>query len=121
IISSGTPSNPPSIVYSSSNVIGGAVPGSGNVISANHGHGVHISGAGATRNLIEANLIGAAPGGGYLFGSARPGNAADGIRIEDASYNQVGGLLASDGNVISSNQGAGVIVTGASAIGNTIT
>jgi Calx-beta domain len=120
ILSSGTASNPSSIVYSSSNVIGGAVPGSGNVISANHGYGVHISGAGATRNLIEANLIGAAPGGGYIFGNARPGNSADGVRIEDAPYNQVGGLAAADGNVISSNQGAGVYLTGASAIGNAI-
>ena len=108
ILSSGTASNPSGIVYSSSNVIGGAVPGSGNVISANHGFGVHVSGVGSTRNLIEANLIGAAPGGGYIFGNARPGNAADGVRIDDAPYNQVGGLAAADGNVISSNQGAGV-------------
>ena len=65
-------------------------------------------------------MIGAAPGGGYIFGNARPGNAADGVRIEDAPYNQVGGLAAADGNVISSNQGAGVYITGASAIGNAI-
>ena len=55
ILSSGTASNPSGIVYSSSNVIGGAVPGSGNVISANHGYGVHMSGVGSTRNLVEAN------------------------------------------------------------------
>ena len=46
-------------------MIGGAVAGSGNIISANHGYGVHMSGVGATRNLVEANYIGAAPGGGY--------------------------------------------------------
>ncbi len=65
IESSGTAANPSSIVYASSNIIGGAVGGAGNLISANHGDGVHIVGVGATRNLVEANYIGAAPGGGY--------------------------------------------------------
>ncbi len=120
IESSGSAGNPSSIVYSSSNVIGGAAPGSGNIISANHGYGVHVSGVGATRNLVEANYIGAAPGGGYVFGDGQPGNAADGVRIDDAPDNQVGGLVSSDGNVISSNQGAGVYVTGADATGNMI-
>ena len=120
IESSGTASNPSGIVYSSSNVIGGAASGSGNVISANHGYGVHIIGVGATRNLVEANYIGAAPGGGYAFGNGQPGNSADGVRIDDAPDNQVGGLAAADGNVISSNKGAGVYVTGADATGNAI-
>ena len=75
---------------------------------------------GATRNLVEANYIGAAPGGGYVFGNGTPGNAADGVRIDDAPDNQVGGLAATDGNVISSNQGAGVFITGADASGNAI-
>ncbi len=120
IESSGTPGNPSSIVYSSSNVIGGAAPGSGNIISANHGYGVHLSGLGATRNLVEANYIGAAPGGGYAFGNGRPGNSQDGVRIDEAPQNQVGGPAAADGNVISSNKGAGVYVTGADAAGNSI-
>jgi Calx-beta domain len=120
IESSGTAGDPSNIVYSSSNVIGGAAPGSGNIISANHGYGVHLLGVGATRNLVEANSIGGAPEGGYVFGNGRPGNSADGVRIDDAPDNQVGGLTAADGNVISSNQGAGVYVTGADAMGNTI-
>ena len=69
IESTGMASNPAGIVYSSSNVIGGAVSGSGNVISANGGYGVHLVGVGATRNLVEANYIGVAPGGGYVLGS----------------------------------------------------
>jgi hypothetical protein len=120
IESSGTAGNPSSIVYSSSNVIGGAAAGSGNIISANHGYGVYISGVGATSNLVEANYIGAAPGGGYAFGNGQPGNSADGVHIDDAPENQVGGPAAADGNVISSNKGAGVYVTGADAIGNSI-
>ena len=70
IQSTGTATNPSSIVYASSNVIGGAAAGAGNIISANHSYGVHIVGVGATRNLVEANEIGAAPGGGFQFGSA---------------------------------------------------
>ena len=73
IESSGSAADPSSIVFASSNVIGGAAPGSGNIISANHGYGVHLIGVGATRNLVEANYIGAAPGGGYAFGNGRPG------------------------------------------------
>ena len=44
------------------------------MISANLSDGVHIEGVGATRNLVEANYIGVAPGGGYLFGNGQPGN-----------------------------------------------
>ena len=94
IESSGTASNPSSIIYASSNIIGGAVAGAGNVISANGGDGVHIEGVGATRNLVEANYIGAAPGGGYVFGNGQPGNAGDGVFIDDAPDNQVGGAVA---------------------------
>ena len=120
IESSGTASDPSDIVYSSSNVVGGAVAGSGNVVSFNDGYGVHLSGVGATRNLVEANYIGVAPGGGYVFGTGNPGNSEDGVRLDDAPDNQIGGPVSSDGNVISSNQGAGVYVTGADALGNSI-
>ncbi len=120
IDSTGTASNPASIVYASSNVIGGAVGGAGNVISFNDGAGVHIAGVGATRNLVEANYIGAAPGGGFVFGTGDSGNDADGVWIDDAPDNQVGGGVASDGNVISSNAGNGVDVTGVDATGNTV-
>ena len=120
IQSSGTVGDPAGIVYSSSNVIGGAVAGSGNVISVNKGYGVHISGVGATRNLVEANFIGVAPGGGQLLGTGNPGNSADGVRLDDAPFNQIGGPAPGDGNVISSNHGAGVFITGADAQGNTI-
>jgi hypothetical protein len=120
IESLGTAGNPSSIVYSSSNIIGGAVPGAGNVISTNFGYGVHLVGVGATRNLIEANYIGVAPGGGYIFGNGDPGNHLDGIRIEEAPDNQIGGPTTADGNVISSNVGAGIYITGNDATGNNV-
>jgi hypothetical protein len=120
IESTGTAANPSGIVYSSSNIIGGAAAGSGNIIAANHSYGVHLVGVGATRNLVEANYIGAAPGGGFKFGNAQPGNLADGVRIDDAPDNQIGGPVSSDGNVISSNQGDGVDITGADGNGNRV-
>ncbi len=40
--------------------------------------------------------------------------------IDDAPDNQVGGPIAGDGNVISSNQGNGVNITGVDALGNTV-
>ena len=61
------------LIQSTSNVIG---DGAGNVISANQGYGVHVEGIDATRNLIESNYIGAAPGGGYPLAVAIPATAA---------------------------------------------
>jgi CSLREA domain-containing protein len=116
IASSGTASDPSGIVYASSNTIGST--GAGNLISDNAGAGVHIMGVGATRNLVEGNNIGLAAGGGYVFGDAQPGNLGDGVWIDDAPDNQIGGSSA--GNVISSNAGNGVDVTGADALGNTV-
>ncbi len=118
IESSGTAGDPASIIYASSNVIGGRA--GGNVISANGGDGVHLVGVGATRNLVEANYIGIAPGGGYRFGNGDPGNLGDGVKIDDAPDNQVGGPSSSLGNVISSNHGNGVEITGVDALGTTI-
>ena len=94
IESSGTAADPASIVYASSNIIGGAVAGAGNLISANHELTAStLRASGATRNLVEANYIGLAPGGGYVFGNGQPGNLADGVWIDDAPDNQVGGPI----------------------------
>ncbi|MGA7499297.1 MAG: Calx-beta domain-containing protein [Isosphaeraceae bacterium] len=115
--------------YGSSNQIGGPVPAAGNLISANLSHGIRISGPVATRTIVAANIIGLGPGGGYAFGTGNPGNGdyGDGVLIEGASDNQIGGPTASWGNTISSNFGSGVFITdlgsGASvarSIGNTV-
>src|SRR5271157_1967065 len=113
------------LVLSSSNAIGSS--GAGNVISANGvadvslmDAGLHLEGVGAFLNLVQGNLIGIAPGGGYKFGTGNPGNIGDGVFIDDASLNQIGGLTASLGNTIASNHGAGVHITGVSATGNVV-
>ena len=104
-------SQPADIQYASSNYV------LNNVISANASHGVRISGVGANLNLVQGNFIGVAPAGGYLFGTGNPGNgdAGDGVRIEDGFFNQIGGSTSDLGNVIASNHGAGVYITGAAA------
>lgn len=108
------------LIASSSNTVGGSTGGSGNLISANLGAGVRIVGVGATQNRVEGNFIGTGPGGGYLFGAGDPGNLGDGVRIENAPDNRVGGPLPAQGNVIAANEGAGVRITGSAAINTTL-
>jgi hypothetical protein len=110
IESLGNLTDPLSIVFSSSNIVGSASVG--NLISANAGAGVRLVGVGAIRNLIQGNYIGVAPGGGYKFGTGDPGNRGDGVRIEDGSLNQIGGSSSALGNTIDSNHGAGIYLTG---------
>ena len=79
------------LVQSSSDLIG--VDGAGNIISANDGDGLQVD-QGATQTQIAANLIGTAPGGGYLFGNPKPGNHGDGVDIIGAADNTIGGSSA---------------------------
>ncbi len=96
------------LIADSSNYVGGAAPGSGNLISGNLGDGVHIVGPAATRNDVLGNYIGTGPGGLFVLGSAASGNQGDGVAIDNASDNDIGGLATADRNVISGNSGAGV-------------
>ena len=90
------------------------------MISGNLGNGVHIIGPGATLNLVEGNYIGLAPGGTVVFGQGNPGNSGNGVLIENAPDNIIGGSSATEQNVISANKGVGVLITGASATGNSV-
>ena len=118
IESSGSAGNPSSIVYASSNVIGGAASGSGNVISANHGYGVHMSRSRRHPQSRRGQLYRCRPRRRLHFRQWQPGNAP-GRRSHRRRASKPGRRpAASDGNVISSNQGAGVYVTGADAHGN---
>ena len=100
---------------SSDNLIGGLAPGSGNVISANAGHGVHMgvfdTAAGAG-NRVQGNFIGT-----DLSGSSHLGNGV-GVNIGDANDTVIGGIVSGAGNVIAHSLGTGVTVT--TGIGNTI-
>lgn len=103
------------ILSVSNNAIGsatavGSADGLGaNVISGNGLAGVHVFGtpaADASDNLIQGNFIGT-----NAAGNAAVGNGSDGVSIDNASNNTVGGSLAGGtGNIISGNQGNGVLI-----------
>ena len=103
------------LVYgSSANTIGGATgsPGTGlgNVISGNSQAGIQIyqprrDAGQAIDNVVLGNLVGTNAGG-----TAGLGNGSDGIEIENASGNIIGGASTADRNVISGNAGNGVLI-----------
>ena len=101
------------LVYgSSANTIGGATgsPGTGlgNVISGNSQAGIQIDNPGGTEaidNLVIGNLIGT-----NVAGTARLSNGSDGVQIENASGNIIGGASSVDRNVIAGNAANGVII-----------
>ena len=94
------------------NSIGGTVGGlARNVISGNTGAGVAIFGQATTGNLIQANSIGTQADNVTLLG-----NTADGIYVDAAVNNQIGGSLAAAANTIAGNDGAGVFVNSGTRI-----
>lgn len=98
----------------SGNTVGGTDAAARNVISGNIGDGVLING-GAHDNSIQGNFIGAnAPGTGG-FGATQ----TNGVNIDGASNNAVGGAAAGAGNVISANSQQGVLITNGSS-GNAV-
>jgi CSLREA domain-containing protein len=86
------------------NTIGGTTAAQRNVISGNGARGLHISGSGATGNLVQGNYIGT-----DVTGTSRLGNSDIGVAIRaGASDNTVGGTAAGARNVISANHSEGV-------------
>ncbi len=104
-------------VQSSSDLIG--VVGAGNEIGDSAGNGVEID-PGVTQVQVAANYIGVAPAGGFEFGNPPPGNAGNGVFINDAANNTVGGSAAGAGNTISYNGDDGVSISGSAATGNVV-
>ena len=103
------------IIGSPGNQIGGGGLGAKNVISSNRLHGVHIIGAGATRNLVQGNHIGT-----DITGTAAIGNRIDGVGINGAPNNTIGGSLAGTGNLVAGNLGNGVEIFNTGATGNLV-
>ncbi len=93
----------------------------GNVLSANGGDGVYISGAGTNNNIVAGNLLGT-----NATGTAALGNAANGVFISGgAQFNLIGtdgdGVAdAFERNVISGNAAGGVAISGSGTNGNTV-
>ena len=108
-------------IESASNFIGDTSTGSGNVIDLNRAHGILITGVNlnagdpaVSNNVVQGNIVGLNPGAGTDFG-----NTLDGIHIEAASDNTIGGSSAGAKNVISGNNN-GLVLFGALATGNIV-
>ena len=97
------------------NIIGGTTAGAGNVISANGSVGVQLYGPGSTGNVVQGNEIGTGS-----TGTAALGNGLDGIFINGATHNTIGGRTAGARNLISANGSSGIQLLAPSSSGNVV-
>ena len=96
------------------NTVGGAAAGAGNVISGNETWGVAIYVSNATGNVVLGNLIGT-----DLTGTVALGNTLDGIIIQEAANNTIGGTADGAGNVIAGNR-LGIYLFAPTTTGNLV-
>ena len=102
-------------IHSSNNTIGGTVAGAGNVISGNILYGVYIISPDSTANVFQGNFIGT-----DITGTVALGNGDDGLRIQNAPSNIIGGTVAGARNVISGNGAGGIVIDTNGATGNVV-
>ena len=90
---------------SDNNTVGGTTSGAGNVLSGQTTGGLFI-GAGGEDNMVLGNLIGT-----DVNGTADLGNGVNGVEINNADNNTVGGSTAAERNIISGNNNYGVFLS----------
>ncbi|HEY1598691.1 MAG TPA: right-handed parallel beta-helix repeat-containing protein, partial [Pirellulales bacterium] len=103
------------ISNSSSVTVGGTDEATRNVIANNDQNGILIVGADAHDNHVLGNYIGLGSDG-----STRLPNNANGVEINDGSSNFIGGTDDGDGNLISGNTNAGILIQGSDAVLNAV-
>ena len=95
------------------NMIGGTADSAGNLISANGNvstnAGISLYLSGATGNFIQGNRIGT-----DISGNSALGNRTQGIEVDGAPSNTIGGAVAGAGNLISANHVQGILLTNTS-------
>ena len=84
-------------------------------IYANAGQGTDLGGSGTQDTTIAGNFIGTDP-----TGTTAIPNGGDGVEINGAFNNTIGGIADGPVNVISGNTGDGVEITGSGATGNVV-
>ncbi len=103
-------------IQGSGNVIGGdrsvgrGPVGQGNVVSGNTSSGIMISGdggGGAARNVVVGNFIGT-----DASGTRAMGNGVDGMWVQKAANNRIGGPEVRDRNIVSGNGWSGIMLAG---------
>jgi hypothetical protein len=97
------------------NTIGGNTPAARNQIAGVRGAGIAIADATSTNNLIQGNYIGVSADGASAIA-----NVGDGIFINNAPMNVIGGNSPEFGNVISGSARNGITLVGQTAILNVI-
>ena len=108
-----------SVVDADRNVIGGHVPGAGNLISGNLGVGIEVVGVGYTFILLPPSLVDSQRVVGNLVGVAADGlsplgNGSHGILIDRSGNVVVGGTEVGAANTIAFNGGDGIYARRAS-------
>ena len=96
-----------------------AAPGNSivaNVIGDNSLNGIQVESKASSGNVIRGNFIGT---DSALFND-KLSNLLDGIEVEDAPNNLIGGPGPTDGNVVSFNFGNGISIKGPDATGNVL-
>ena len=96
------------------NFVGNGESAGLNVISNNSFNGIVLSGSTATRNVVSGNIIGLDPTGTYKIG-----NDDDGLLLENAPGNTIGGTTIAQGNTISGNN-QGIVIVGAGSTSNIV-
>jgi titin len=91
------------VLNSPGNFIGGTALGARNVCSGNQIHGVQLDGPGATGNVVQGNYIGT-----NAAGNGAVPNVVDGVGLNSAPGNTIGGTAVEDRNVISGNSQQGI-------------
>ncbi|HEX5735746.1 MAG TPA: BACON domain-containing carbohydrate-binding protein [Blastocatellia bacterium] len=104
------------LIQSSNNIIGGTTPDARNVVSGNDNTGISLL-AGTSGNLVQGNFVGTNAAGTSAIGNG--GGVSLGGQSGTAANNRVGGTAAGARNVISGNNGNGVIV-GGTTVGNLV-
>jgi hypothetical protein len=103
------------VLAAPNNILGGTAAGAGNVISGNGAVGIQFDGTGASGNVVQGNLVGT-----DASGSAALGNGVDGIFVNAAPGNTIGGPGAGARNVISANGSAGLQLLDPRSAGNVV-
>ena len=78
-------------------------------------NGILIQGTGSTGNIVEGDFIGTDP-----TGNSPLGNGQNGVEIDGAAGNTIGGLTSGAANLIAGNLGGGVAIVGAGAMENVV-
>jgi hypothetical protein len=103
------------ILDAEGNHIGNLEGKTANVISANLGAGVVISGETSRDNIVAATYIGTDIAGNEVLP-----NQSHGIVIDNAPENTIGGADSKLRNLISGNQESGIVITGTGAVDNKV-